>query len=156
MILKSIDKMMGTISAPSTSDTDRAAAIQFAAAVLLIDVARADHEYDEQEFVRVLHLVERHFELDSQAAVELVNRAEERAERVVSIHEFTQFLHRRLDEREKEDIVRLLWQVAYADGHLHPYENSLVQKISDLLYVKRARCQRLKFDATSHVVDIAV
>jgi len=156
MILKSIDKMMGTISAPSTSDTDRAAAIQFAAAVLLIDVARVDHEYDEQEFDRVLHLVEKHFEIDSQAAVELVNRAEDRAERVVSVNEFTQFLHRRLDEREKEGIVSLLWQVAYADGHLHPYENSLVLRISDLLYVKRARCQRLKFDAAAHAVDVAV
>jgi uncharacterized tellurite resistance protein B-like protein len=40
----------------------------------------------------------------------------------------------------------MLWQVAYADGRLDRYENALVLKISDLLYVNRARVMRLKHD----------
>ena len=34
-----------------------------------------------------------------------------------------------------------------ADGRLDKYEDSLVLKISDLLYVSRARVMRLKHDA---------
>jgi uncharacterized tellurite resistance protein B-like protein len=41
----------------------------------------------------------------------------------------------------------MLWQVAYADGQLDKYEDSLVLKISDLLYVSRGRVMRLKHDA---------
>ena len=48
---------------------------------------------------------------------------------------------------EKATIVEMLWRVAYADGRLDKYENSLVLKISDLLYVNRARVMRLKHDA---------
>jgi uncharacterized tellurite resistance protein B-like protein len=29
----------------------------------------------------------------------------------------------------------MLWQVAYADGSLDPYEEALVRKIADLIYV---------------------
>jgi uncharacterized tellurite resistance protein B-like protein len=41
----------------------------------------------------------------------------------------------------------MLWQVAYADGALDKYEDSLILKISDLLHVSRARVMRLKHDA---------
>jgi uncharacterized tellurite resistance protein B-like protein len=41
----------------------------------------------------------------------------------------------------------MLWQIAYADSKLDKYENALVLKISDLLYVSRPRVMRLKHDA---------
>ena len=150
------DRINETLDRPLTDHAERASGVQFAAAVLLVDVARADHEYNESEFNRVLQLIETHFELGPQEAADLVNRAEDRAERLVSVNEFTQFLHRRLDDSEKEDIVSLLWQVAQADGQMHPYEHALILKISDLLYVNRARCMRLKFEATPHALDLAV
>ena len=56
-------------------------------------------------------------------------------------------MHKHLDEAEKARIVGLLWQIAYADGHLDKYEDSLVLKVSDLLYVSRGRVMRLKHDA---------
>jgi len=65
------------------------------------------------------------------------------------VHDFTQLLHAHLDEDEKARIVGLLWRIAYADGRLDKYEDSLVLKISDLLYVSRGRVMRLKHDAQS-------
>ena len=56
-----------------------------------------------------------------------------------------------LDENEKARIVSLLWQVAYADGQLDKYEDALVLKISDLLYVSRGRVMRLKHDAQQNL-----
>lgn len=118
-----------------------------ATAVLMIDVARADHVFDESEFESVLRLAEKHFGLDPEQAAQLVNQASERADDLVSVHEFTKLLHRHLEEDEKARIVDLLWRIAYADGRLDRFENSLVLKISDLLYVNRARVMRLKHDA---------
>ena len=115
--------------------------------LVMIDVARADHVFEESEFDRVLQLVEAHFELTPDQAAELVNMASERAEDLTSLHDFTQLLHRHLDEAEKARIIGLLWQIAYADGRLDKYEDSLVRKISDLLHVSRGRVMRLKHDA---------
>ena len=150
MIRKIIDQVVDAISAPRTGSEDagsREAAIRSATAVLMLDVARSDHVFEESEFERVLELVEQHFGLSPEDAAELVNAADEKAEDLVSLHEFTQLLHNNLDEGEKARIVGLLWQVAFADGRLDKYEDSLVRKISDLLHVSRGRSMRLRHDA---------
>ena len=149
MIRQIIDQVVTAISpAKEESDPDaREAAVRLSAAVLMVDVARADHVFEESEFDRVLELVERHFRLQPEEAAELVNLASDKAEELTSAHEFTRILHQHLDEDEKARIVGLLWKIAYADGRLDKYEDSLVRKISDLLYVSRGRVMRLKHDA---------
>ena len=131
----------------AVSVEDREAALRLATAVLMIDVARADHVFDESEFDTVLQLVQAHFGISAEQSAELVVDASSRAEDLVDIHEFTKLLHDYLTEDEKVQIVSLLWQIAYADGRLDKYEDSLVLKISDLLYVSRGRVMRLKHDA---------
>lgn len=143
-----------SVVAPTETDTlDREAALRLATAVLMIDVARADDVFDESEFDRVLRLIETHFELTPQQAAELVNEADSEAEDLTSVFEFTKMLHKHLDEDEKSRIVGLLWQIAYADGRLDKYEDALVLKISDLLYVSRGRVMRLKHDAEQALGD---
>lgn len=155
MIKKLIDQVVGAISASDTGGSDgvdREAALRMATAVLMIDVARADHVFDEIEFDRVLRLIESHFALTPDDAAELFNSASEQADDLVSAHEFTKVLHQHLNEIEKATIISLLWQIAYADGQLDKYENSLVLKISDLLYVSRGRVMRLKHDAANGAI----
>ena len=136
-----------TVDSTTISPADREIALRLATAVLMIDVARADYVFEESEFDRVLQLVETHFELTPQQAAELVNEANDKADDLVSAYEFTEILHKHLDEKEKARIVGLLWEIAYADGQLDKYEDSLVLKISDLLGVSRGRVMRLKHDA---------
>lgn len=138
---------ISVVSSVETEVLDREAALRLATAVLMIDVARADDVFEESEFDRVLRLVETHFKLTPQQAAELFNEASDEADDLISVYDFTEILHRHLDENEKARIVGLLWQVAYADGQLDKYEDSLVLKISDLLYVSRGRVMRLKHDA---------
>ena len=138
-------------AAPESGSVDREAALRLATAVLMIDVARADHVFEESEFDSMLRLIESHFELSPEHAAALVNAAGEKADDMVSLFEFTQLLHKQLDEREKARIISLLWQVAYADGQLDKYEDALVLKISDLLYVSRGRVMRLNHDAQQNV-----
>ena len=129
------------------SGTDRDAALRLYTATLMVEIARADHEFSEDEFETLLTLISRHFGLSAEDATQLANEATEVAEDAVSAHEFTKELHGHLSEKEKADVVSLLWQVAYADGRLDKYEDSLVLKISDLLYVSRGKVMQLKHDA---------
>jgi len=150
MIKRFFVQIIETISVETSTETsaaDRDAALRLATAVLMVDVARADYVFEESEFDRVLRLIETHFELTPQQAAELVNEANDKADALVSAYEFTEILHKHLDEKEKARIVGLLWQIAYADGQLDKYEDSLVLKISDLLGVSRGRVMRLKHDA---------
>ena len=130
-----------------SDDLDRETALRMATTVLMIDVARADHVFEDSEFDRVLQLVESHFGVTGIEAAELIDIANDKAEKLTSAFEFTQILHKHLVETEKARIVSLLWQIAYADGRLDKYEDSLVLKISDLLHVSRGRVMRLKHDA---------
>ena len=63
------------------------------------------------------------------------------------MHEFTTLRHEHLSDDDKARIIDLLWQVAYVDGKLDKYEDALVLKISDLLYVSRGLVMRLKHEA---------
>jgi len=150
MIKRLFVQVIETISTADSSAeaaVDRDAALRMATAVLMLDVARADSVFEESEFDSVLKLIETHFDLAPEEAAQLVNLASDKAEDIVSVHEFTQLLHEHLGEEEKARIIALLWQIAYADGRLDKYEDSLVLKISDLLYVSRGRVMRLKHDA---------
>jgi uncharacterized tellurite resistance protein B-like protein len=147
MIRRLIGSVVDAISSTETEAEDRDEALRMATAVLLIDVARADSDFSESEFDTLLQLVAAHFDLAPQDAAELVVAANEKADDLVSVHEFTQLLHEHLSEDEKSRIVGLLWKIAYADGRLDKYEDSLVLKISDLLYVSRGRVMRMKHDA---------
>ena len=85
--------------------------------------------------------------LSAEDATQLANEASEVAEDLISVHQFTSLLHKFLSEEEKSEVVALLWRIAYADGRLDKYEDSLVLKVSDLLYVSRGRVMQLKHDA---------
>ena len=149
MIKKLYDQVVSAISTPQPEEAgaEREAALRMATAVLMVDVARADYVFEENEFDSVLRLLEAHFDLAPEHAAELVNLATEKADDLVSVHEFTDILHRHLSEDEKARIVGMLWRIAYADGRLDKFEDSLILKISDLLYVSRGRVMRLKHDA---------
>ena len=143
-----MDRVADAIAATDEKpDINRDEAIRMATAVLMIDVARADHVFDESEFDSVLELVQSHFALPAEQAAELVIAANDKAEDLVSAYDFTKVLHEHLDHGEKARVVGLLWKIAFADGRLDKYEDSLVLKISDLLHVSRGLVMRLKHDA---------
>jgi len=149
MFKRFIDQVTNALAKHDSNGSapERMNAIRVSTAVLMVEVARADHDFGEEEFERLLQLLERHFRFSPDEATELANQATDTAEEAVSLHDFTQLLHNSLTEDEKADIVGMLWKVAYADGRLHRYEDSLILQISDLLHVNRARVMRLKYEA---------
>ena len=146
-IVETVVTAIKATSSPESETSDRESALRLATAVLLVEVALADHVFEQSEFERLLAFIASHFELSPEDAADLVDCASGTTEDVVHLHDFTQLLHKHLTETEKARIVGLLWQVAYADGRLDKYEDSLVRKISGLLYVGRGRVMRLKHDA---------
>lgn len=153
MFKKLYDDIMGRISAEDIAADDRDTAIRMATAVLMVDVALVDKSFDENEFDRMVHLIKNHFGLGPQDAADLINAANVEAEELVSVYEFTKVLHNQLSHDDKARVVELLWAIACADGELDKYENALVLKVSDLLYVNRPVVMRLKHEAVEKMTS---
>lgn len=123
---------------------------RLAAAVLLLETARADYAHHELELDAVREGLAREFGVAPEALAPLLADAEQRAKHSVSLHEFVQTLNRALDVEEKRSLLRLLWQVAYADGKIEPLEEHLLRRLADLLHLPHADFIRAKLAASDH------
>lgn len=109
--------------------------LRLASAALLIEVARADYETTPQEMAVVTRAVRDTFGLSSAETVELMRLAEEEADSMTSYHALTALINKHYSKAEKVRLVALMWQVVFADDTLQKYEEHLVRKLADLLYV---------------------
>jgi uncharacterized tellurite resistance protein B-like protein len=116
----------------AADDADRR---QLALAALLVEMARADFDESHDEHSLIIDLLSDHFGLTSAESLELLQRSREANDRSVCLFDFTRALHESLDEQQKNEVIRLLWQIAMADSRIDKYEDSLVRKIAGLLYV---------------------
>ncbi len=113
-------------------------ALQLATAVLLVEMSRADYVMDNAQQQSIIELLSQRFELTENEANLLLEVAHEEADAAVSLHEFTRLLNERLSYEDRIHVVEMLWRVAAADDELHKYEDALVRKVSDLLYVRHS------------------
>ena len=128
---------------------DPAPARRLAVATLLVEIARADFEVDSSERTAIRRMLAGAYGLDPKSARILVEEAERAVEKAVSLYEFTSRLNEELSPPEKVEIIEMLWRVAYADGRLDKYEEHLVRKAADLLYVPHRRFIRAKLKIES-------
>ena len=122
---------------------------QLALAALLVEMARADFDDSQDEHDLIVDLLAAHFELSGTEATELLARAKSSASDAVCLFDFTRALHESLDADQKQDVIRLLWQVANSDDRLDKYEDYLVRKVADLLYVSDSDVVRIKHEVFS-------
>ncbi len=118
--------------------------LDLAVAVLLVEMARADYDLAETEQAAIIDQLAAGFGLDESDAVALTEQARKRAEHSVSLHEFTRAVHDGMDYDEKLRVVEMLWRVALADSNLDKYEDYLIAKLGELLYVSRGDVIRIK------------
>jgi uncharacterized tellurite resistance protein B-like protein len=106
-----------------------------AAAALLVHLGHADGGLDEEEMAYLRRVASESFGLDADKAERLIAYAEEEERNAIDLNQFTSTLKRNLDEEGRRIIVELLWQMAYADGAAHEFEDNLVWRVSELLGV---------------------
>jgi uncharacterized tellurite resistance protein B-like protein len=118
--------------------------LHLATAALLMEMTRADFTRRPEELELVASLVQREFGLSGEETRELAELAEAEAREAVSLYQFTGLINEHFSPQEKVRVVEMLWQVAYADRVLDKYEESLVRKVAELLYVSHRDFIRAK------------
>ena len=108
---------------------------QLAAAVLMVEAAKMDGNFDDAEAETILRLIRERFSLNDDEAESLLADAKEAQEETNHLLRFTRAIKDGFPLEERTSIIEMLWEVAYADGELHPFEANLVRRVSGLLYV---------------------
>lgn len=109
--------------------------LQLATAALLMEVARADQGVHEQEIIAVERAIGRTFQLPKPEVDELVRLAKREAREATSDYAFTSLINQGFEYADKVALVEMLWEVAYADGDLDKYEEHLIRRVAELIYV---------------------
>lgn len=139
-------KLKALFQPDAAASQDPQRRLQLAAAALLIELARADYRDDEREQQVIAEAVRSTFDLDDETVAELVTDARQHADGTTSLHEFTSRINQQFGDEEKIELVRQLWRVAYADGALDKYEDHLIRKVAELLYVSHSQFIRTKLE----------
>jgi len=112
--------------------------LSLATAALMVEMMLNDgktHEAEEQVLKNKLQQV---FSLSSTETSDLFDLAHKEVKDAVDYHQFTTLIAKNFSQPQKIKVIEHLWAVAYADNHLDPYEELMVRKISDLIFVEHS------------------
>lgn len=145
-MLKKLGELVGALFVPQPdgSPAGDLHSLQLAAAVLLVEVMRADAEFDAGERRVLLAALREKFELTDEEAASLSERAEQAARAATDLFAFTDRINRHFDMQRKLRLVELMWGVAYADGELDAHERHLLWRVGDLLHIPQAALQHAR------------
>lgn len=106
-----------------------------AAAALLVHAASVDDRFDDAERAKIAQLIETRLALSVEEAQALLAAAETAAGEAVQILSFTRAVKDRFSYDERIELIEMLWEVVYADGHVDEFESQLMRRIGGLIYV---------------------
>ncbi len=109
--------------------------LRLALTALLVEAAHSDHHFDETERAVVARLLQRRFNLSPADARALLAAGEREALRSAELFHFAKVINERLSPEQRIELIEMLWEVAYADGVLDDYEDSLLRRVGGLIYV---------------------
>ncbi|MFL2856341.1 MAG: TerB family tellurite resistance protein [Pseudohongiellaceae bacterium] len=112
--------------------------IDLACAALLIEVINSDNELDERELKEFIETLRESLSLSEEELSELVKLAESEANQATSLYEFTRLINDEYEYEEKVGLIENMWRIAFSDEQLDKYEEHLIRKISDLIYISHS------------------
>tara|TARA_B100001063_G_C16463315_1_gene404182 strand:+ start:138 stop:587 length:450 start_codon:yes stop_codon:yes gene_type:complete len=141
-----IKKLLSLIT-PQENEPEIASeeAIRLAAISLLVQVAKADHSLSEQEESKLVELVNAHFNESKQLEHdELIDLAMAKSDASTSLYEFTSLINENYSMSQKFQLITLMWQIAFSDNVIDSYEEHLIRRVADLVYLPHVKFMEAK------------
>ena len=104
---------------------------------LFVEVSRVDYKIDEKEINFITEILAKEFNFNLDLINEKLNIVRT-SERLIGYHPITKYLNENFDISFKKKVVLGLWKIAFINNDLDKYEDHLVRKVSDLLYINHA------------------
>jgi uncharacterized tellurite resistance protein B-like protein len=107
---------------------------RLAVAALLVHLAAVDGSTSEAERDAVRNALMDYYALDEREVETLMDEATRRDSEAVDFYRFTSAITQ-LPEEERIEIIRMMWQVVFADNQNHELEDNMVWRIAELIGV---------------------
>jgi len=136
-MLKSIQNIFKRKENESAVDSKKSEQ-ELAYASLLIEVINSDNEFDDRERDKLLEILSNKLDIHKEELDNFTELAQKKSEDSTSLYEFTREINDQYEYEEKVSLITDLWGIAYSDGKLDKYEDYVIRKIADLIYVSHA------------------
>ena len=118
---------------------------------LLLETSMADEILDESELMALKNTLQKDFQINEDEIDELIDLAKENVEDSTSLYEFTRDINDNFDSAERIKLIESMWKIAYADGNIDKYEEHIIRKVSNLIYVAHSDFIKAKLSAKEQI-----
>lgn len=144
-MFKAMRQLLSDITSPARPvEPDPAEDERLAAAALLVHIIEIDGVVDAEERTKLRSLIRDRFEMDEADAQSLIDRAHAADLEAVDLYRFTSVLKAKLDEAGRLRVIEMMWEMVFADGEVHEFEENLMWRVAELLGVPTRERVRLK------------
>ena len=119
----------------SSSDDSESSQDKLAYASLLIEVIKSDDHFDQRERDELLNILGTKLSIEEKTLDEFSELAQKRSDDSTSLYEFTREINDKYQYEEKVQLIEDLWRIAYSDERIDKYEDYVIRKVADLIYV---------------------
>tara|TARA_B100000035_G_C20524400_1_gene346784 strand:- start:9 stop:437 length:429 start_codon:yes stop_codon:yes gene_type:complete len=118
--------------------------LQLISLCLAFEVAASDNDIDKKEKELILNKIKDDVDtgvLNSDEVFEIIKNENEVK---VSFYDLIHEINKNLSKDEKEEVIRLLWETAYADDILEVDEERVVRRSAEMLGIKTSIVLKIK------------
>lgn len=119
---------------------------------LMIEVSIADQSIEESEIESLKKTLSEKFNIEQSEISSLIAKGKETQEESTSLYEFTRIINDDFSFQEKYDLIKSMWQIAFADGNIDKYEEYVIRKVSDLIYISHEDFIKAKMEVKNESI----
>ena len=110
--------------------------LELIALCLIFEVANADNDIDTREKDLILNKIKDSIDLSVLTEKEIFDVIKDQSQERVSFYDIIHDINNNLDKDKKIDILRTMWEVAYADKVLDVDEERIIRRSAEMLGIK--------------------
>ena len=110
--------------------------LKLVALCLAFEVANADNDIDVRERDLILEKIKESIDISVLTEKEIFDVIQEESEKKVSFYDIIYDINKNLNKKEKIDILKMLWEIAYADQVLDVDEERIIKRSAEMLGIK--------------------
>ena len=112
---------------------DKPKNLKLIALCLAFEVANADNNIDIREKDLILEKIKESIDVTVLTEKEIFDVIQEESQKRVSFYEIIDDINKNLDKKEKVDVLKMLWEIAYADKVLDVDEERIIRRSAEML-----------------------
>ena len=118
--------------------------LKLIALCLVYEVANADNDIDVRERDLILEKIKESIDVSVLTEKEIFDVIQEESEKRVSFYDIINDINQNLDKKEKIDVLKMLWEIAYADKVLDVDEERIIRRSAEMLGIKPSTVLKTK------------